>query len=200
MSTSRSSYAPWRTSHFFDTRSTRETKTGARPPRALPLAVLRTCVRTVGAGLRHRRSTLAERRVKTGWVDDHCVRRARRRSIRTIERAVAEMTQATRRIHSPPRLSSTDHPPPRVRATHSQVRLVRYRTLAAPIGHGRAGSPLVVRLHEEGLEPPRLAAPEPKSGASANSATRACLGGGGIARAAGYVYRKRGVVGQKSAV
>ena len=28
-------------------------------------------------------------------------------------------------------------------------------------------------VHEEGLEPPRLAAPEPKSGASANSATRA---------------------------
>ena len=28
-------------------------------------------------------------------------------------------------------------------------------------------------MHEEGLEPPRLAAPEPKSGASANSATRA---------------------------
>jgi hypothetical protein len=28
-------------------------------------------------------------------------------------------------------------------------------------------------VHEEGLEPPHLAVPEPKSGASANSATRA---------------------------
>ena len=49
-------------------------------------------------------------------------------------------------------------------------------------------------VHEEGLEPPRLAAPEPKSGASANSATRAgslgCVGGG-IARAGGNVYRNR---------
>ena len=44
-------------------------------------------------------------------------------------------------------------------------------------------------MHEEGLEPPRLAAPEPKSGASANSATRARAAllasqdAGGIARA-----------------
>ena len=33
-----------------------------------------------------------------------------------------------------------------------------------------------VLVHEKGLEPSRLSAPEPKSGASANSATRACEG------------------------
>ena len=42
---------------------------------------------------------------------------------------------------------------------------------AADVGDDTDTLSLVV--HEEGLEPPRLAAPEPKSGASANSATRA---------------------------
>jgi hypothetical protein len=40
-------------------------------------------------------------------------------------------------------------------------------------------------VHEEGLEPPHLAVPEPKSGASANSATRAIEEAGGIARGCG---------------
>jgi hypothetical protein len=39
----------------------------------------------------------------------------------------------------------------------------------APIGAGR-------QLREGGLEPPRLSAPDPKSGASANSATLAPRG------------------------
>src|SRR5687767_2346972 len=37
----------------------------------------------------------------------------------------------------------------------------------------RGGTKSPETVHEEGLEPPHLAVPEPKSGASANSATRA---------------------------
>ena len=36
--------------------------------------------------------------------------------------------------------------------------------------------PLIDVVHAEGLEPPRLAAPDPKSGAATNYATRAGLG------------------------
>jgi hypothetical protein len=56
---------------------------------------------------------------------------------------------------------------------HAQIRTLGQVPIlhATPIGDQRR--PSIHSVHEEGLEPPRLAAPEPKSGASANSATRA---------------------------
>ena len=47
-------------------------------------------------------------------------------------------------------------------------------TAVHPLGHKKIRNDPDFRVRAEGLEPPCLAAPDPKSGASANFATPAC--------------------------
>ena len=115
-------------------------------------------------------------RQRTGHVSNELLRyREGARSLAELELddvlplvdAIPELREAMNHAVPP----STKRPPTSLPEVHMGQKVGQAANDPAPSGEGFANDSELV--HEEGLEPPHLAVPEPKSGASANSATRA---------------------------